>query len=394
MENLYKERFELQKRIAQRVASSMEVNEILEKMRAEVRHIVSSAMEACILLLDPDAPKYTRPLQCALFDSPMNCLSCKRNRPAIQKAISKRRGIVDSKSEPVLRPDGSLVEVGPEMAMPVIADDEIVAVVSVVIEPGRRFSRKDYCLIRDLSESIGNVILSAKKHWEATQEKIRISRMLSNLSPFAPQSVRTMIEENREIFEVDKEKKQVTVLFLDLEGYTRLSASRSELEVREMIEKLFSSFVDPVHRSHGDIVETAGDGLMIVFKDDDPKTNATNAVKAALDIYERTRELSKELGCGPEPLRVNVGINSGAALVGMTRLEGLSGIRMTYTATGPVTNVAARLAACAEGGDILVGDETKKLIEGLWTIYDRGLAHLRGMDEPMKIYSLLKRNHE
>jgi class 3 adenylate cyclase len=247
-------------------------------------------------------------------------------------------------------------------------------------------------LVRDISESIGNVILSAKKHWEVTQEKLRISRVLSHLSPFAPQSVRTMIEDNPEISGVEKEKREVSILFLDLEGYTRLSARRSEVEVREMIEKLFSSFVDPVHRSHGDIVETAGDGLMIVFKEEDAKSNAINAVKAAFDIYERTQTVSNELRGGLEPLRVNVGINSGIALVGMTRFTGSSGIRMTYTATGTTTNLAARLAAYAHGGDILVGSDTKRLVEGLWTIYDRGNARLKGIDEPVKIYSLLRGN--
>lgn len=85
----YKERFEAQRRLAQKVAGSLEVNEILERMREETKALIPSAMEACILLLDPEAPQYTRPLQCALYERPVNCLSCKRNRPAIQKAIRK-----------------------------------------------------------------------------------------------------------------------------------------------------------------------------------------------------------------------------------------------------------------------------------------------------------------
>jgi class 3 adenylate cyclase len=63
---------------------------------------------------------------------------------------------------------------------------------------------------------------------------------------------------------------------------------------------------------------------------------------------------------------------------------------MTYTATGTVTNLAARLAAHAEGGDILVGEETKKLIEGFWLLFDRGVALLKGMDRPTRLYSLLR----
>ena len=82
--------------------------------------------------------------------------------------------------------------------------------------------------------------------------------MLTHLSPFVPQSVRNIVENNPELLKREKENKDVTVLFLDLEGYTRLSASMSGTEINKVVEKMFSSFVDPIHRSGGDINETAG----------------------------------------------------------------------------------------------------------------------------------------
>jgi class 3 adenylate cyclase len=391
MEKYYKERFEAQRSLAEKIAPFMEVNDILEIMRAEIRVIVPTAMEACILLLDPDAKQYTRPLQCALYDRPVNCIACKRNRSAIQKAINQRKGVVVSSSDPVVRHDGSKVKIGPEAAIPVVVNDDILAVVSVVARPGTGFTRKDFYMIRDFSETLRNVLSNAKKHWEMTQEKIRIGQMLTHLSPFVPESVRDMVEKNPEMLNQEKEKKDVSVLFLDLEGYTRLSASRSEAEVNELVEKMFSSFVDPIHRSHGDINETAGDGLMIIFKDHDSKTNAINSVKAGFDIFDQNREINRHLASGLEPVNVNIGINSGTALVGMTRFKGSLGTRMTFTASGPVTNLAARLASHATGGDILIGEETKKLINGLWPLYDRGLAKLKGIEEPLRIFSLLRK---
>jgi class 3 adenylate cyclase len=391
MKKYYKERFEAQRRLAEKIAPFMEVNDILETMRAEIRVIVPTAMEACILLLDPDAQQYTRPLQCALYDRPVNCLACKRNRSAIQKAINQRKGVVVSSSDPIVRRDGSKVKIGPEAAMPVVVNDDILAVVSVVARPGSEFTRKDFYMIKDFSETLRNVLSSAKKHWEMTQEKIRIGQMLTHLSPFVPDSVRNIVEKNPELLNQEKEKKDVSVLFLDLEGYTRLSASRSEAEVNELVEKMFSSFVDPIHRSHGDINETAGDGLMIIFKDHDSKTNAINSVKAGFDIFEQNREINRHLASGLEPINVNIGINSGTALVGMTRFKGSLGTRMTFTASGPVTNLAARLASHAKGGDILIGEETKKLINGLWPMYDRGLARLKGIEEPLRVFSLLRK---
>jgi class 3 adenylate cyclase len=391
MNQYYKERFEAQRRVAKRLASTMEVNEILELLREEARNMVPIAMEACILMLDPEALKYTRPLQCALYDRPVNCISCKRKRPAIQKAIARRKGVVVSRSEPIVRRDGEEVAVGPEAAIPVFVDDQVMAVISVVARPGARFSRRDFYLIKDLSEIAGNAIMAAKRHWAVTQEKIEITQKLAHLSPFVPESVRRIVDKNPELLSQEKEKRDVTVLFLDLEGYTRLSAHRPETEVNELVEKMFSSFVDPIHRSGGDINETAGDGLMIIFKGGDARTNAVNAVKAAFDIHARNLALNREFGKAFGETNVNMGINSGVALLGMTVFKGSLDTRMTYTASGPVTNLAARLADVAEGGDILIGETTREMIEGLWPIHDRGRVHLKGIDEPLRIYSLLKK---
>ncbi|MFO7600373.1 MAG: adenylate/guanylate cyclase domain-containing protein [Candidatus Desulfacyla sp.] len=390
MNPYYKERFEAQRRVAKRLAPTMEVNEILELLREETRNMVPIAMEACILMLDPNAQKYTRPLQCALYDTPVNCISCKRKRPAIQKALDRKKGVVVSSSGAIRRRDGEELKIGPEAAIPVFVDDKILAIISVVARPGTRFSRKDFYLIQDLSEIAGNAIMAAKRHWAITQEKIEITQKLAHLSPFVPQSVRRIVEKNPEMLTQEKKKKDVTVLFLDLEGYTRLSANRPETEVNELVEKMFSSFVDPIHRSGGDINETAGDGLMIIFKNDDARANASNAVKAAFDIHERNLALNREFGGKFGETNVNMGINSGVALLGMSTFKGSLDTRMTYTASGPVTNLAARLADYAQGGDILIGETTKEMIEGLWPVFDRGWAHLKGIDTPLRIYSLLR----
>ncbi|MFO7862248.1 MAG: hypothetical protein R6U41_13590 [Desulfosalsimonas sp.] len=63
-----------------------------------------------------------------------------------------------------------------------------------------------------------------------------------------------------------------------------------------------------------------------------------------------------------------MGIKTGEALVGMTRMEGALDTRMTYTASGTVTNLAARLAEYAQGGDILFGQRTRSMIENLWPV--------------------------
>ncbi|MBW2252680.1 MAG: GAF domain-containing protein [Deltaproteobacteria bacterium] len=392
MKKYYKERFEAQQKLFRELAPLMEVNEILEKAREELRLIITNAMEVCILILDKDADKYTRPLQCALFERPVNCQACKRDRPAIQKAIQKRKAVIVSKSEPVKRMDKSVLMIGPEGAIPVFVEDKLLAVVSVVAQPGTVFDSRDLYLMKDFSELLGDILLNAKRQWEMTQEKLRISRMLANLSPFVPESVRNIVKKNPELLSQKKETKAVSILFLDLEGYSKLSASLPDTQVNEIIEKMFSSFIDPIHRSHGDINETAGDALMIIFKDHDTRTNVINSVKAAFEISERNRVINQSFKTDLDhPIDVNIGINSGNALVGMTRFKGSSGTRMTYTATGSVTNIASRLSDYAKGGDILIGEETKRMLEDFWPTYDRGMVALKGIEDPLRVYSLLKK---
>jgi class 3 adenylate cyclase len=395
MDHYYKERFHVQQDLINTIAPLTEAGDIIEAVRERLRSLIPNAMEVCVLLLDPDAAEYTSPLQCALYDRPVSCQSCKRDRPAVQQAIARKKAVVLSSSEPVVRPDGTRTTVGSEYAMPVFVNNRILAVISVVIQPLTRYSRRDFYLIRDFANVLGNILLTARRQWEITREKIRISRTLDSLTPFVPGSVRRMADKNPELLTREKENKQVSVLFIDLEGYTGLSATRPEEQVNAVIEKVFSSFVDPIHRCHGEINETSGDGFMIIFKDHEAKTNAMNAVKAAFEIASRCRSVSLSLLAegllsDMAPMTVNMGISSGTALVGMTRFKGMLDTRMTFTASGSVTNIAARLSDHAAGGDILVSQATRELIEGLWPAYDRGKAKLKGIPEPVQVYSLLK----
>ncbi|MCF8076527.1 MAG: GAF domain-containing protein [Desulfotignum sp.] len=395
MDHYYKERFHVQQDLIKKIAPLTETGEIIEAVREQLRSLIPNAMEVCVLLLDPDAAEYTSPLQCALYDRPVSCQSCKRDRPAVQQAITRKKAVVVADSDPIVRPDGSRMTVGPEYAMPVFVENRILAIVSVVIQPLTRYTRRDFHLIRDFANVLGTILLTARRQWEITREKIRISQTLASLTPFVPGSVRRMADKNPDLLTREKETKQVSVLFIDLEGYTGLSATRPEAQVNAVIEKMFSSFVDPIHRSHGEINETSGDGFMIIFKDHEPKTNAMNAVKAAFEIASRCRSVSLSLAGELDvpdmgPMTVNMGISSGTALVGMTRFKGMLDTRMTFTASGAVTNIAARLSDHATGGDILISQGTKDLIHGLWPVYDRGKAKMKGISEPVQVYSLLK----
>ncbi|MGO9116923.1 MAG: adenylate/guanylate cyclase domain-containing protein, partial [Desulfomonilaceae bacterium] len=161
-----------------------------------------------------------------------------------------------------------------------------------------------------------------------SQEKLTVDRILEHLRPFVPSTVQRIVEKDPSAPDLEKKDIDVTVLFLDVAGYTRISETQSRDKVTFIIEKYFSSFLDVISDHGGDVNETAGDGLMVIFQGD-PKNTAVSAVKAALEIRSKTLEINEELKNRFPPVEVNMGLNSGVAAVGMNRFEGTSGTRMT-----------------------------------------------------------------
>lgn len=190
---------------------------------------------------------------------------------------------------------------------------------------------------------------------EETLARVQLLESIqSHMSKFVPKSVQDLIEDNPENPDLNKHEKDISVLFLDIAGYTKMSENNSREKMNYLIETYFSEFLNIIVENKGDINETAGDGLMILFQDKIPKTHAINAVSAALGIHKKTQLINKRLKGKYKPVSVNMGINSGIASVGSTRFKGIAGDRWTFTASGAVTNIAARVCSIATNGQILV----------------------------------------
>jgi GAF domain-containing protein len=84
----------------------------------------------------------------------------------MQKAINKRKAVLTHRSGPVGRHDGSLLPIGPEMAVPVILNDNVLAVVGITAPPEGRFSRRDLHMLKDLAQIMGQAIHREKRNWE------------------------------------------------------------------------------------------------------------------------------------------------------------------------------------------------------------------------------------
>jgi class 3 adenylate cyclase len=127
---------------------------------------------------------------------------------------------------------------------------------------------------------------------------------------------------------------------------------------------------------------------MVIVQDAEPGRHARAAVLAGEGVIGRARQINDELAGATEPIRLHVGVNSGIAAVGATKIEGKAGTRWVYTASGPVTNVAARLAALGEGECVFIGAETAGRLDDELPLEDLGEQRLRNVEEPVRVFRL------
>lgn len=188
---------------------------------------------------------------------------------------------------------------------------------------------------------------------------------------------------------LEKQERPVAIAFVDIEGCTRLCEDLSPEEMNGLIETYFSRFFDAVESAGGTVNEIMGDGFMAIFDEGGVRHQTRAAVSAALAIRRQTRGLNPQRPPEFDPVLVNIGIHAGIGLVGFTKFRTSSGERWTYTASGPVTNIAARLCGLATGGAILVSEDVAAQLEGVgYALEPLGPQKLKNVGRPVPTFRL------
>ena len=217
---------------------------------------------------------------------------------------------------------------------------------------------------------------------------LMLEQMKRALDRFVPETARRAIEEHPEAPELTKTAHDVTVLFVDIEGYAGLAEQLDRATLNGVVERYFSRYLTPVLDEGGEINEIAGDGLMIIFQAGDPRQHAVSAARAALAILRQTEEANREAARKHPRITVNIGISSGECDVGATRFRGPSGERWTFTATGATTNLAARLGDYADGGQILMDTATADRVRDQFDLRWLGAVSLKNISSPVEIWEV------
>jgi class 3 adenylate cyclase/tetratricopeptide (TPR) repeat protein len=184
------------------------------------------------------------------------------------------------------------------------------------------------------------------------------------------------------------ERKQVTVLFADVSGFTSISEQLDPEEVHQLMNRAFELMLGEVHRYEGTINQFLGDGVMALFGAPIAhEDHAQRAVHAALGMQRVLQgygaELHRTRGI---TFRVRMGLNTGLVVVGSIG----DNLRMDYTAVGDTTNLAARMLNLAAPGQVVIAEDTHRIVSGYFVTQSLGAQVIKGKAEPINAYEVMR----
>ncbi len=218
---------------------------------------------------------------------------------------------------------------------------------------------------------------------KAQVEEIERTRRLS--SYLAPQVVRA-ITSGQSTFAMANARKQLTMVFADIRGFTAFSDEAEPEEVITFLNAYLSKMTDLVFKYEGTLDKFLGDGMLVFFNDPVPQPDhAKRAVQMAIDMQEKARDIGREWYVNNSPLCIGIGISTGYVTVGTIGSEH----RMEYTVVGTQVNLASRLVNVAEPGQIVISHRTYELVRDLVDAIEVGPLTVKGFHKPVSAYSVL-----
>ena len=188
-------------------------------------------------------------------------------------------------------------------------------------------------------------------------------------------------------FDIEGERRQLTVLFGDIVGFTAISEKLDPEDLSEIVRRGFALVTEEIHRFEGTINQYTGDGLMALFgapiaHEDAPRraVHAALGIQRALRDYAATLERDRGL-----KFQMRIGINTGIVMVGQIGTD----LKMEYTAIGDTTNLASRLQSLARPGSVLISETTYKAIAGFFETRSMGELEVKG-HTPVRAFEVVR----
>jgi class 3 adenylate cyclase/tetratricopeptide (TPR) repeat protein len=217
-------------------------------------------------------------------------------------------------------------------------------------------------------------------------KELSFDEKLAKIQRYLPQDLTKKILAQKD--KIEGERKQVTVMFCDMEGFTSLSEKLGSEETYALMDEIYEILIHKVHDYEGTVNELTGDGIMALFGapialEDAPQ----RAIRSALAIHREITGLSDRMKQekGIPPLKMRIGIHTGPVVVGTLGND----LRVEFKAVGDTVNLASRMEGLAEPGTTYVTEETFKLTEGFFRFESLGAKAIKGKEKPVKVYRVI-----
>jgi class 3 adenylate cyclase len=202
---------------------------------------------------------------------------------------------------------------------------------------------------------------------------------------FSPQLAELIVDGGAED-PLQTHRREVTVVFLDLRGFTAFAETAEPEEVMGVLREYHAEMGALILAHEGTLERFAGDGMMVFFNDPVPVPDAPErAVRMAVAMRDRVGELGARWRKRGHDLDGGIGIAQGFATIGAIGFEG----RLDYGAVGTVTNLAARLCGEAKPGQILVSQRLLGAVEALVEVEPAGELPLKGFSKPVPAFNVV-----
>jgi class 3 adenylate cyclase/tetratricopeptide (TPR) repeat protein len=217
-------------------------------------------------------------------------------------------------------------------------------------------------------------------------KELTFEEKLAKIQRYLPKDLTQKILSQRD--KIEGERKQVTVMFCDMEGFTPLTEKLGSEEIYSLMDEVYEILIHKVHDYEGTVNEMTGDGIMALFGapialEDAPQ----RAIRSALTIHREINKFSEGIKQekGIPSLKMRIGIHTGPVVVGTLGND----LRVEFKAVGDTVNLASRMEGLADPGTTYVTEDTFKLTEGFFRFEALGEKKIKGKEEPVKAYQVI-----
>ena len=218
---------------------------------------------------------------------------------------------------------------------------------------------------------------------EQASEAILIDEKIAKIQRYLPKGLTERILSQKD--KIEGERKRVTVMFCDMEGFTSMVEKLGSEEAYSVMDHVYGILIEKVHAYGGTVNEMTGDGIMALYGAPNALEDAPQrALRTALVIHSEIDKLNDQKK-GIKPIKMRIGVHTGSVVVGTLGND----LRVEFKAVGDTVNLASRMEALAEPGTTYLTGDSFKLTKHLFRFEPLGEREVKGKKEKVSVYKLL-----